>query len=359
MNIEVERITALKGFIQPLLFPFKSTWKDRQILYIGGVGEGHSLLERQFPEAAVTRGDAETVITGEYSAATFDYITAPGLGTGGFDIPQLFTRLLSLLKPGGIISAGVYGYAGYYGLDMVGRIIRNFAGGLSDLSDKKNLSRLIRIVKAVISQLPSNHPALQRKAFIKCLEKGDKNTVKELINLSKDKIFTVLQLLECIEGSGGRLAGWVFPGCYRPAHYVERETAEKLETLPEPQRWKAAELINASPAEHYFFMGKKDYRPVKVDWDSGDLYLWKPVRLPLYRWEEVEGIGSDKCTVSPTIDVEGLDSMELESWQVQFCLSASGASTVNGLLKKPSPQIVEFLKQAVENRLLALLPPSA
>jgi len=359
MNIDIEYITALKGFIHPVLFPFKSTWKNQRILYIGGVGEVLPILEQQFPEAAVTRLDVESVLTGENHIGTFDYIAASGLKSGIYDIPGLLIKLLSLLKPGGIISAGVYGYAGYYGLEMLSTIIKNFTKDIKDISDKKNFAGLIRVGKAVIGQLPSNHPAFQREALMERLKKGDKKAFIELLNLSNDKIFTVSQLLECIDGSGGKLVDWVFPKFYDPARYIKKgETAEKLAALPEPQRWKAAELIDASPAEHYFFLGNKDYQLAKAAWDPNDLYLWKPVRLPLYRWEDSKDPDTDGCTLQLIVQAEGIDSMELQSWQMQLCLSASGAATVDQLLRKKPPRVIEFLKQAVESRLLALLPPS-
>lgn len=377
MKMDIEHIAALRGFIHPVLFPFKTSWKDQRILYIGGVGEVLHFLERQFPEAAVTQLDVEAVISGENHLQTFDYIAAPGLKSALHDIPRRLAALLSLLKPGGVISAAVYGYAGYYGLEMLSRIIKNLTKDIKDIFDNKNFAGLFRVGKAVITQLPSNHPAFQREASMGKLEKGDKKAFKELLNLSGDKIFTVSRLLECIDRSGGRLVDWVLPELYDPAQVAgNSEIAEKLAALPEPRRWKAAELINARPAEHYFFLAKKDDPPVKIAWDSNDLYLWKPVRLPLYRWKDIKGFDSGSFTghLRPLTKVEGIGSgsLELQEWEAQLCLSASGAFTLNRLLsekrlngkdnlllKRSHPRVIEFLKRAVEGRLLALLPPSA
>jgi hypothetical protein len=132
-----------------------------------------------------------------------------------------------------------------------------------------------------------------------------------------------------------------------------------LEKLKEPQRWQVAELVNASPQEHYFFLGREDYHPVKIAWHSGDLYLWRPQRLPLYQWEKLK-TAVDDVTLNPITQYEGIGSIELQSWETQLCLAASGTANLNQLLvdiKIPHPEVIKFLKRATEMRLLAVLPP--
>jgi hypothetical protein len=218
-----------------------------------------------------------------------------------------------------------------------------------------------RIISSVIRQLPKNHPAYHRKTFMERLGKGDKPNIKELLNISAGKIFTVSRLLECIEQNGGRFIDWVIPRFYDPAQYVgKKEVADKLEELKEPQRWQVAELVNASPPEHYFFLGREDYQPTKTAWNSGELYLWRPKRLPLYQWKNLKEVDSVDCTLNPIKECEGIGAIELQSWEAQLCLAASGTGNLNQLLvdlKIPQPGVIHFLKRAVERRLLAVLPP--
>jgi hypothetical protein len=358
-NLHIEHITALKDFVQPVLFPFKTNWKDQRILYVGENETIFNLLESQFHEAVVQKLAIDTVISDQQKeSGVFDYIAAVEIKSTAVDICRLLNRLISFLKPGGVIAGCVYGYAGYYGLDMLSTIIKHFSADIKDI-DGKNFSRMKKIISSVIDQLPKNHPAYHRKTFMERLGRGDKLTIKELVNISREKIFTVSRLLECIEQTGGRFIDWVVPGFYDPTQYVQkREVAEKLEKLKEPQCWQMAELVNASPPEHYFFMGREDHQPVKITWDSGDLYLWRPQRLPLYQWENLKE--PNGCTLKPIKECEGIGSIRLQSWEAQLCLAASGNTNLNQLLEEikiPHPQVIKFLKRAMEMRLLSVLPP--
>lgn len=362
-NLNIEFITGLRDFVQPVLFPFKTNWEDQQILYVGENEETFHLLESQFQEAVVQGLDIDALISDhQQMTEAFDYIVALGIKSAAVDVDicRLLNRLLSLLKPGAIIACGVYGYAGYYGLDMLGTIVKHFSADIKNI-DGKNFAKMKKIISAVIQQLPENHPVYHRKTFMERLGRGDKPTIKELLNISSGKIFTVSRLLECIKENGGRFIDWVVPKFYDPTQYVDKkEVAAKLEKLKEPQRWQVAELVNASPPEHYFFLGRENHQPVKIAWNSGDLYLWRPQRLPLYQWEEIKDANVDKVRLNPIKAGNGIGTMELQSWEAQLCLAASGTANLNQLLveiKIPHPEVIKFLKRATATRLLSVLPP--
>lgn len=263
-NVNVEQVVALKDVVNPVLFPSPTTWKDKRILNIGGTEWVLPVLEEQFPEAVVQQSDIDAVLADDFSLEPCDYIVAVGLKSVNSDFHQWMTRLLSFLKPGGAIAAAVYGYAGYYGLDMLSTIIKNFSADIDDISHQKNFARVMKVAKAVMAQLPANHPARKQKAFMERLEEGDKTAFRELIYLSANKIFTVSRLLDSIDACGGRLVDWVFPEYYNPARYVQDTgIAEKLKALPGQRCWQVAELVGAWPPEHYFFVGKKETRPIK------------------------------------------------------------------------------------------------
>ncbi len=257
-NVNPEHVVASKDVVNHVVFPSPTTWKDKRILTIGGVGDIKSILETQFPEAVVRQAGIDDFFADDFSLEPCHYIVALGLKSVNRDIHQWLPRLLSFLTPGGVIAAGVYGYAGYYGLNMLSTIIKNFTADIDDITGQQNFPRVLKVAKAVMAQLPANHPARKQEAFMGRLEKGDKNAFRELISLSAHKIFTVTRLLECIDACGARLVNWVYPGYYQPARCVEDTgIAEKLKALPEPRCWQVAELIGAWPPEHYFFVGKK------------------------------------------------------------------------------------------------------
>jgi hypothetical protein len=263
-NLIVEHVVALKDVVNSVLFLSQTTWKDKHILNIGEGEKIMSVLEEQFPEAVVQQGDIDAVLADGFSAEPWDYIVAVGLKSVNSDFHQWMTRLLSFLKPGGAIAAAVYGYTGYYGLEMLSTIIKNFSADIDDIFHQKNFARVMKVAKAVVAQLPANHPARKHKTFMERLEKGERNAFRQLIYISTDKIYTVSRLLEAINICGGRLVDWVFPELYCPARYVQDTSiAEKLKALPEPQCWQVAELVGAWPPEHYFFVRKKETRSIK------------------------------------------------------------------------------------------------
>ncbi|MCP5053314.1 MAG: hypothetical protein GY940_39485, partial [bacterium] len=313
----------------------------------------------RFPDAHVHRLDSETLLEpvekeSEETIERYDYIVATGCKTHDAGLLSFMPRLQSLLKPGGVAAAAVYGYAGYYGLDMLGTIVRKFSRTLKNIPDNKRFAKTVKITKSVMSQLPGSHPAYRQKEFMDRLEKGDKKSVKELIAISGDTVFAVSELLESIRHCGGSFVDWVFPQWYNPARRVEEKSVvEQLSGLPAPQRWEVAELVNSRPLEHYFFMGKADRQAVNVPWDSGDLSWWRPRQLP-------------------AMEIEGLDPLPLHPWQEQLCHASTGALTLDQLLaekelngrenplkEQSHSEIIDFLKRAVNYRLITLFPPGA
>ncbi|MGE5344042.1 MAG: hypothetical protein ACM3SY_21425 [Candidatus Omnitrophota bacterium] len=187
------------------------------------------------------------------SSLIYDYITLAELKPDAASLHRMLTAFLPRLKPGGAIAAGVYGVCGYAGLMMLRTIIKNFSPDIEP-TDRSTIEKVIR---SVIARLPNNHPAWSRKDWIENLQKGDKETIREFLDLTEEKIFSVSQVLAVIEAGGGRLLRWVFPELYDPAkHIKDRAIADRLSALPEPGRSKVAELVNAQPMEHYFFVKK-------------------------------------------------------------------------------------------------------
>ncbi len=244
-----ERLICRKDFVETVIPGINQ--EGSRILEISGRGDLFSLLKKEFPKADIKQIDIEARLTENTvkkfdEIEPFDYIAAAGLKYIRCDSHRLFRQLLDLLKPGGVISAVVLGFSGYYGLAMLASVIRKLTGG-------RNLKEIISIAQAVIAQLPPSHPAFEQETFMERLMACDEEAFKELLTLSEDKLYTVSRLLESIPQWGGKFIGWAFPLLYNPSQEIDDpEIIQHLNDLPEPRRSISAELVNASPPEHYF-----------------------------------------------------------------------------------------------------------
>jgi len=244
-----ERLTCRKDFVETVIPGINQI--GSRMLEISGRGDLFSLLKKGFPEADIEQMDIEArLIENDVKKfdeiEPFDYIAAAGLKYIRCDSHRLFRQLLDLLKPGGVISAVVLGVSGYYGLAMLASIIYKLTRG-------RDLKEIIPIATAVIAQLPSSHPAFEQETFMGRLKACDEEAFKELLTLSEDKLYTVSRLLESIPQWGGKFMGWAFPLLYDPSQEInDPEIIQQLNDLPEPRRSVSAELVNASPPEHYF-----------------------------------------------------------------------------------------------------------
>lgn len=224
---------------EPFLKKVLARRRQPCILEVSGRDDLLVLLEKEFPEAEVKQYQDGKIEENE----TFDYIVASGLKYLPDDVhtDKLFRELIARLKPGGVLSVRLCGFPGYYGLVMLGTVIRTLSKG-------KPAAETAGIAEAVMAELPASHPAFEFK----------QEALEELVELSAaihhvDNLFTVSKVLAAVSRWGGHFIQWVSPQLYTPLGEMER-----LNTLPEPQRSIAAEWVNASPSEHYFLVGKRD-----------------------------------------------------------------------------------------------------
>lgn len=361
-DFDIDYVSFSSSFILPVLFPFsykKDVDAGLNILYIGKederVGELPAGLSSQFPGARVEYGDFQRVLTMTGEEGEYHYIIATSLRnfSSGVSLKDIFTRLQSLLAPGGVVAAAVNGFAGYYGLETAARLVRGFA---PDSIDDKTFKKLRQIVSSVIQQLPSDHPAFHRPAFIERLKNGHKETILQLLRLNHDNIYTVSRLLDEIGESGVRFVDWMFPGFYDPARFIDDDSLKKkMRVLPFPQSSMIAEQFNGCPPEHYFFFSRPGDTFFKIPFDSPDISWWRPMRLPFYQYENLSA--DDAAALEPIPRLSGLFPVPLRPWESRFILSADGTKTVDQLQQTPQNQFSAFLKRAVNNRLIALLPP--
>jgi len=295
-DLEPEQLLCQRAFLSAEVFPSKDCSKDFSILEASGRADLFTLLNEEFPHARVeqlkeqkiggcprTRKKSRMWNSGEHkvrpykgfpgsrrgepcvhptfsdslldeqNGETFDYIAAAGFKYIPYDRTgdSLFPQLLALLKPGGVIAAAVCGFSGYYGLVMLGSIVET-------LSRDKEIREGVRIAEAVLNELPSTHPVFEtgNEVFLQRLKSRDETAFKDLMTLAGsighiDRLFSVSKLMESIPRWGGRFIRWVFPNAYDPPSHLGR-----LTDLPEPRRSITAELVAASPPEHYFLFGR-------------------------------------------------------------------------------------------------------
>lgn len=253
-NKLLEENLCLEEFVVDALFPGGMPGGIKEgfrILEAAGRDDLFKLLQKEFPAAVVEqRKQGQPVAEG-----VFDYITAAGIKYLACteETHRLFRELTAGLKPGGIISTRVCGFSGYYGLVMLGAVIRRLSRG-------KNPAETLKIAEAVTREIPTTHPAFDSGQ----LNPREKTTLKELLEISAavphlDNLFTVSKLLDTIPRWGGRFTRWAFPRQYDPGSTFESGDpiiSRRLNTLPEPGRSAVTELITAFPPEHYFLMRK-------------------------------------------------------------------------------------------------------
>lgn len=250
-------MTCRRDFITGAVFPGGVTKA------IGAIGGGFRVLEagerddlfvllkNELPGAVVEQQRNGKVFEKE----SFDYIAAAGLTYLPHDeeTDRLFREWLACLKPAGVMAAHVCGYSGYYGAVMLGAVIRRLGRG-------KNRAGIVKIAQAVLRELPETHPAFA----CEILKSTGETAIKELLELSEvfdhvDKLYTVSRLLEAIPRWGGCFLRWVLPALYDPTtggESLEPAILRRLNSLPEPRRSVAAELLTASPPDHYFLIQK-------------------------------------------------------------------------------------------------------
>jgi hypothetical protein len=240
------------------LLSLKDNWEDQSILYVthpdGSEGEEpFKILEQTCTGARIRREPVDTL-----PDEVYDFIAAQECKALQTGLAKWLPPLLERLKPGGAIAASVYAYAGYYGLQMVSTIVRKLTANMDKATaGKTSAAKMTRVARAVVSGLPKDHPAFQRKEFMDRLEQGDKKTFNRLMSISPGTVFTVPLLLETLQIAGARFMGWMLPGQYDPSTYFEDNSIiEKVNALPEPQRWAATELTGAAPKEHHFLVGR-------------------------------------------------------------------------------------------------------
>lgn len=221
-----------------------ASWSKPDILVIGENTQNkqNKIVEQfreQIPGASIKEWQIAQLFTSskQETQCLFHCIyIEPEIGMKyGAAILQELSRWLSLLQPCGLFCSAVYGYVGYYGLVMLHDLCEPFLS--RDFSPS--------VMRALVSNLSPQHPAFFQKEFMAQLLKGDMATMQRLLTISQANVFSVSRLLSIISQQGGVFLDWLFPGFYQ---------FELGFTLPVPEKWEVAELLQVVPLEHRFIV---------------------------------------------------------------------------------------------------------
>ena len=173
----------------------------------------------------------------------------------GFRLLDKTSSLLSLLTEDGFMQLTLYGYSGYYGISMVASIVDSLIRDIEDLENSKEFNKVKGVVKAVIEGLPKNHPAFTQKQFIHQLEQGHHQSIKILLSILPENVFTVSRVMDNLREKKVCFKGWGNPQHYRVEPQFDEDILDnRFSQLLPPRSWEAAEMINAAPPEHTFFI---------------------------------------------------------------------------------------------------------
>ncbi len=245
---ELEELACLKYFVEAVVPVSPGRKENFRILEAAGREDLGRFLRQQHPEAEVVLFNENE----EYGAGAFDYIMSAGAVYDRIGPAELFPRWCGMLKDGGVCTGWVPGHAGYYGLVMLAGVVETLAAG-KDFAYKRKITR------ALLEELPANHPAFLREDFIRLLKKGEERAYKELFLLRAEHVFTVSRLLESIPTWGGSFAGWMAPAAYdanAAGKIGDPGIMARLKELPESSRASVSELVTATPPEHFFLVKK-------------------------------------------------------------------------------------------------------
>lgn len=265
----------------------------------------------------------------------FDYIIAAGVLHHMADPVAGARRLAGLLAPDGGMAVMLYAPHGRHGVYVVQEALRRLVGDL-------DLASQVTVARQLIGGLPPGHP-FDAKAFADHEWAGDAGLVDLLLHV-QDRAFSVPQLYDLLDQSGLRLERFLSPRVYRPENYTGNDALRaRLAALPEREAAAMAELVCGSMAMHAFFATRSTHRPAHRPIGGGAFWEMRPVRSPLFRWDEVR---TRKALVERAVGPL-TRTLELDAWILGILERCDGRRTaaeilalpqVRGAIPSPSPE---------------------
>lgn len=241
----------------------------------GGTGDGAIMLAQQLAWAG---GDAEVVhldvskasqtIARARAAArglenirfiAGSLVDLPSLGLGSFDYidccgvlhhlesPEAgLAALVSVLADGGGLGLMVYGRLGRSGVYDVQAMLKMIDGLDGDPA------RVAR-AKRLLADLPETNQ-LKRNPFVRDHLQGDDAGLYDLLLHSRDRAYTVPEVVALLESAGLTPTAWIEPGRYDPASYLRNSDIKKRAAALSPaDRAAFAELLAGNMKQHVVY----------------------------------------------------------------------------------------------------------
>jgi SAM-dependent methyltransferase len=202
----------------------------------------------------------------------FDYVVSSGVLHHLPDPDAGFRALHGVLRPMGSMLIMLYGRYGRDGIYLFQDMFR-WLGLTSETASAEDIHLIAELVK----NAPPTHPITLRHAYF-----GDPSEAEtvDLFLHPRDVSYTVPEIYDTLERTGLALQAW-----YYRAHYSPRCTAladhpfyERIERLPERERFAIGELYRAAVHQH-FFVACRDDRPrtsYVPDFSGNRLYALVP-----------------------------------------------------------------------------------
>lgn len=313
---------ALLDYVRYVLWPGRASLEGLRVLDAGcGTGQVAVQLARQYPEVqvvaidissaslevarrrAAAAGLGDVVNVGDEGRLSFrqaaledldpqqqrfDYVISSGVLHHLADPVDGARRLARLLTPTGGIGVMLYAPHGRHGVYLLQEALRRAVGD-------RDLSQQVVVARRMLAGLPDGHPF--KPAQFADQDWGDDAGLVDLLLHVRDRSFSVPQLFQLVEDSGLRVERFFNPLAYRPENHTgDLELKQQLASLDQKEGAVMAELLCGVMPMHAFFATRADHRPQRLAANDVTLFLMRPRRSPLFRWDDLGGDTAPKAS---------------------------------------------------------------
>jgi SAM-dependent methyltransferase len=193
---------------------------------------------------------------------SFDFIASSGVLHHLPDPVAGLKALGEVLDREGVIYLMLYARYGRASVYMMQELFR--------LLDVEQTDEGLSLVKETVRMLPAEHPLRAYET-----RSTDMNYDAGLVDLflhRQDRPYSVPEVIAFVRDAGMVFQGWVQPGLYNPDGAVPENHPlyQRLDKLPDEERWAAVELLSGLQTRHDFFVCRSDRPTSSYSLDFGD-----------------------------------------------------------------------------------------
>jgi len=204
------------------------------------------------------------------------------------------------------------------------------------LSGGEPLEARVSLARKLLGAWPETHP-FRAKDWLDLSWDGDAGLVDLLLH-SRDRSYTVPEILALLDGAGLRLERFYDPVAYAPAAYTtDPDVATVVSSLPAAEQATIAELLHGAMRTHMFFATRASYLPVHIAPEGLVLMALRPKRSPVFDWEGAKRAKGDKRPL--VVRRHAFDpspgGVELSPWKVLVIGHCNGGRTAEAIFTTP------------------------